>query len=51
MSGNLELIKLMKQFGADYGKISYEGATAFDFAKQAGAPDLLEALEPTPRTL
>jgi hypothetical protein len=41
----------MKQFGADYGRISYEGATAFDFAKQSGDPELLEALEPTPRTL
>jgi hypothetical protein len=51
VSGNLELIQLMKQSGADYGKISYEGATAFDFAKQSGDPELLEALEPTPRTL
>jgi hypothetical protein len=28
-----------------------ELATAFDFAKQAGDPELLDALEPTPRTL
>jgi tetratricopeptide (TPR) repeat protein len=51
MSGNLELVKLMREFGADYSKIAYEGATAFDFAKQAGDPDLQQALEPTPRTL
>lgn len=52
MAGNLELVKLMRQFGADYGKLTYQGATAFDFAKQTGDPDLLRALEPTtPRTL
>ena len=51
MSGNLELVKLMRQFGADYAKISYQGATAFDYAKQAGDPELLQAIEPTPRTL
>lgn len=51
MSGNLELVKLMRQFGADYAKIIYQGATAFDFAKQAGDPDLLQAIEPPPRTL
>jgi tetratricopeptide (TPR) repeat protein len=51
MSGNLELVKLMRQFGADYGKLAYQGATAFDFAKQTGDADLLQALEPTPRTL
>lgn len=51
MSGNLELIKLMRQFGADYTKITYEGATAFDFAKQSGDAELQQALEPTPRTL
>jgi len=41
----------MRQFGADYGKLTYQGATAFDFAKQTGDSDLLQALEPTPRTL
>jgi tetratricopeptide (TPR) repeat protein len=51
MSGNLELVKLMRQFGADYGKLTYQGATAFDFAKQTGDSDLLQALEPAPRTL
>jgi tetratricopeptide (TPR) repeat protein len=51
MSGNLELVKLMRESGADYAKITYQGATAFDFAKQTGDPDLLQALEPTPRTL
>jgi tetratricopeptide (TPR) repeat protein len=51
MSGNLELVKLMRQFGADYAKILYQGATAFDFAKQSGDPELLQAIEPPPRTL
>lgn len=51
MSGNLALVKLMRQFGADYGKLTYQGATAFDFAKQIGNSDLLQALEPAPRTL
>jgi len=51
MGGNLELVKLMRQFGADYGKLTFQGATAFDYAKQTGDPELLKALEPTPRTL
>ena len=51
MSGNLELVKLMREFGADYAKITYQGATAFDFAKQSGDSDLLQAIEPPPRTL
>ena len=52
MSGNLDLVKLMRESGADYAKITYQGATAFDYARQTGDPDLLQALEPTtPRTL
>jgi tetratricopeptide (TPR) repeat protein len=51
MSGNLGLVKLMREFGADYAKITYQGATAFDFAKQSGDSDLLQAIEPPPRTL
>ena len=51
MSGNLELVKLMRQFGADYAKITYEGATAFDYAQQSGDAELLQAIEPPPRTL
>jgi ankyrin repeat protein len=51
MSGNLELVTLMREFGADYAKIIYQGATAYDFAKQTGDAELLQALESTPRTL
>jgi predicted Zn-dependent protease len=51
LSGDVELVKLLQKFGADYAKISYQGATAFDFAKQTGDPDLMQALEPTPRAL
>jgi tetratricopeptide (TPR) repeat protein len=51
MNGNLEMIKLMQQFGADYATIRYQGATAFEVAKQAGDTELLEALSYKPRVL
>jgi tetratricopeptide (TPR) repeat protein len=51
MSGNLEIVKLMQEFGADYAKISYEGATAYDFAKQTGDTELMAVLNVKPRTL
>jgi hypothetical protein len=51
MAGNIEMIKLMQQFGADYGKISYQGATAFDFAEQVGDPELSAVLSSKPHTL
>jgi tetratricopeptide (TPR) repeat protein len=51
MSGNLDIVKLMQEFGADYAKISYEGATAYDFAKQTGDTELIQALNVKPRTL
>ena len=51
LAGNIDLVKLLQKFGADYGKISYQGATAFDFARQTGDTELLEALEHKPRVL
>jgi tetratricopeptide (TPR) repeat protein len=44
MSGNIDAIRLMQQFGADYAKLRYQGATAFDFAKQTGNSQLQEVL-------
>jgi hypothetical protein len=34
----------MREFGVNYSKLRYRGATAFDFAKQSGNRALLEAL-------
>lgn len=51
MTGNLGMIKLLQQFGADYAKIRYQGATAFEVAQQAGDTELLEALNHKPRAL
>lgn len=51
MSGNLEMVKLMQQFGADYAKITYLGATAFDFAQQTGDVELKNLLSHKPQTL
>ena len=44
MSGNVEAIRLMQQYGADYRKLRYQGATAFDVAKGSGDNKLLEVL-------
>lgn len=44
MSGNVEAIRLMQQFGVDYSKLRYRGATAFDFAKETGDSRMQEAL-------
>jgi tetratricopeptide (TPR) repeat protein len=51
MSRNVEMIKLMQQFGADYGKLSYNGSTAFEFAKQTGDAELSNLLSGRPQTL
>jgi ankyrin repeat protein len=48
---DVEMVKLLQQFGADYSRITYRGATAFDFAKQAGDPQLLDALKQKPQVL
>jgi tetratricopeptide (TPR) repeat protein len=45
MEGSIEAVRLMQQFGVDYYKLRYRGATAFDFAKQSGNSALLEVLE------
>jgi tetratricopeptide (TPR) repeat protein len=44
MEGNVEAIRLMREYGVDYSKLRYHGATAFDFAKQTGNSALLKAL-------
>jgi Tfp pilus assembly protein PilF len=44
-------IRLMRQFGVDYSKLRYEGATAIDHARRIGDRQLLEALDPTVRGL
>ena len=42
---NLEIIRLMQEFGANYAKLEHEGMTAFDAAKLSGDEALLEALQ------
>ena len=44
MEGNIEAVRMMQQFGTDYSKLRYRGATALDFAKQSGDSALLETL-------
>jgi tetratricopeptide (TPR) repeat protein len=50
-AGNIEGIRLMREFGVDYSKLRYRGATAFDFAKQMGNSAMLEALGHASTTL
>ena len=50
-TGNIEGIRLMREFGVDYSKLRYRGATAFDFAKQMGNSAMLEALGHASTTL
>ena len=49
--GNIEGVRLMREFGVDYSKLRYRGATAFDFAKQMGNSAMLEALGHASTTL
>jgi tetratricopeptide (TPR) repeat protein len=49
--GNVEGIRLMRQFGVDYSKLRFRGITAFDFAKQMGNNAVLEALGHAATTL
>jgi tetratricopeptide (TPR) repeat protein len=51
LAGNVEIVKLLQQLGADYARISYHDATAFDFARQTGDTELLDALKPRPQVL
>jgi tetratricopeptide (TPR) repeat protein len=44
MEGNIDGIRLLRQFGVDYSKVRFRGATALDYAKQTGNQDLLHAL-------
>ena len=44
MDGNIPAVRLMREYGIDYTKLHFRGATAFDFAKQSGNRDLLNAL-------
>jgi tetratricopeptide (TPR) repeat protein len=41
---NLEAIRLMREFGVDYSKLRFRGATAIDVAKQSGNHALMEAV-------
>lgn len=51
LAGNIEMVKLLQQFGADYSKISFQGASALDFARQAGDTEMLEILKQKPQVL
>jgi tetratricopeptide (TPR) repeat protein len=44
LAGNIPGIRLMQQFGVDYSKLRYRGATALDYAKQSGNNALLGIL-------
>jgi tetratricopeptide (TPR) repeat protein len=44
MEGNIEAIRMMQQFGVDYSKLRYRGATASDLAKQSGNSALIAVL-------
>jgi tetratricopeptide (TPR) repeat protein len=44
IQANIEAIRLMREFGVDYSKLRYRGATALDFAKQSGNHALMDAV-------
>ena len=51
IQGNIEAVRLMREFGVNYSKLRYRGATAIDFAKQSGNHALLDALGRNEATL
>lgn len=51
IEGDVEAVTLMLQFGVDYSKIRFHGATAYDFAREADNSALLEKLGPKETTL
>jgi hypothetical protein len=44
MGEDIQGIRILRQSGVDYSKLSYRGMTALDVAKRAGNKALLEAL-------
>jgi len=51
ISRDMEGIHLMQQFGVDYSKLRYQGATAIDHAKRIGDHQLADVLDPKARML
>ncbi len=51
LSGYVDAIRVLQQFGVDYSKLRYRGATALDMAKQSGNLELLEVLGQESRAL
>lgn len=51
LDGNVEEVRALKRAGVNYSKLSYHGATAFDFAKQTGDDALLHELARNDRAL
>lgn len=45
MQASVEAILLLKQFGANYSALRYQGSTAFDLARLSGNVAVLQALE------
>lgn len=43
--GDVEAVRLLQKFGADYSKLSYQGVSAREIAKATGQDELLETLE------
>jgi hypothetical protein len=43
-AGDLAGVRLMRQFGVDYAKLTYQGQTAIDVARQRGDRRMLDAL-------
>ena len=46
VEGDVAAIRVLRRAGVDYSKLSYRGATAYEYAKQVGDKELLEALKP-----
>ena len=44
LEGNIEGIRMMQHFGADYSTLNHRGSTAFDIARQSGNKAMIEAL-------
>ena len=44
LTGDIEAVRMMRHFGADYSMLHYQGETAFDYAKRSGNLAMLEVL-------
>jgi tetratricopeptide (TPR) repeat protein len=49
VSGSIGGIRLMQEFGVDYGRLTFQGMTAIDHARRTGDKRLLDVLDPGAR--